>query len=161
MKKHIITLVTLFFTMGVLAQSLSTIQKDDPQLAAIDKLKDDINNNLSSFKKVERFNDKTGYHRIYYLENELQLVSILYRDTITEKTAEWYFQRGQLIYYWQLWKDIKTNDTLDYERFYLRNERLIAWLKFDNSVDRNSVVFKKLNFRMRDYIADLRRENQR
>ena len=84
-----------------------------------------------------------------------------YKETATEKVGEWYFKNGKFIYSIKLWTDVKTKDTIDYERFYLSNERLIAWYKFNTSVDRNTVAFKKLNYMMRDYIADLRRENEK
>lgn len=150
----------VFLVMSIDAQQSSTLQKDDPQIMAIDKTKDEIKGNINSYKQVERKADSTGYDRGYFLKDELQLVTTYYKDTATEKHAEWYFQNGQFIFSMELWLDVKTKDTIDYERFYLSNERLIAWFKFDQPVDRNAVVFKKLNVRMSDYVAVLKKEYQ-
>ncbi|HLG35340.1 MAG TPA: hypothetical protein VI757_10700, partial [Bacteroidia bacterium] len=62
------------------------------------------------------------------------------------------------IYSQKVWTDIKTKDTLDYERFYLANERLIAWFKFAQPIERASEPFRKISVKMRDYIGDLKRE---
>jgi hypothetical protein len=157
MKKFFI-LITLFFVRNIYAQMAPTLEKSDPQIIAIDKTVGDIKNNINSFRKVERKADSTGYDRGYFLKSELQMVATYYKDTATEKHGEWYFENGQFIYSTELWLDVKTKDTIDYERFYLRNEHLIAWFKFDQPVDRNTVVFKKLNVRMSDYIAVLKKE---
>lgn len=146
--------------MSIYAQLVPTLQKGDPQIIAIDKTVGEIKNSINSFRKVERKADSTGYDRGYFLKDELQMVATYYKDTATEKHGEWYFQNGKFIYSMELWLDVKTKDTIDYERFYLSNEHLIAWFKFDQSVDRNTVAFKKLNVRMSDYIAVLKREYQ-
>ena len=162
MKKFIITLLSiLFFSLNVWAQEMNSAVQADERVPAIDKIKNEIKNNVSSFKEIEKWKNKTGYHNAYYDGEMLQMVVTYYKDTATEKRGEWYFQKGKFIYSVKLWTDVKTNDTLDYERFYLSNERLIAWYKFAAPMDRNTVVFKKLNYRMRDYIEDLKRENQK
>ena len=148
------------FVQLVSAQQAPTLQLSDAPIIAIDKTVDEIKSGINSFRKVERKADSTGYDRGYFLKDELQMVATYYKDTATEKHGEWYFQNGKFIFSMELWIDVKTKDTIDYERFYLRNERLIAWFKFDQPVDRNTVVFKKLNFRMNDYIAVLKREYQ-
>jgi hypothetical protein len=158
-KYFIASIVTLFFIEGVYAQDVP--QQNDARIAAIDKIKDEIKNKIDSYQKKEKYKDSTGYRNAYYNGDELQLAVTYYKDSASEKHGEWYFQNGQFIFSVKLWTDVKTKDTIDYERFYLINERLYAWFKFDNPIDRNTVVFKKLNFRMRDYIADLKLENQK
>ena len=131
------------------------------QLDAIDKAAEEIKNNIGSYQKKEKFKDSTGYRSAYYNGKELQLVSSFYHDTVTEKHVDWYFQNSRLIFSVQLWIDKKTKDTLDYERYYLSNEQLIAWFKFNQLVERNTVLFKKLNYRMQDYIYDLKGDNRK
>jgi len=167
MKEYFLIIVTcLFFCQCVYSQSLyrpaeAATQQPVVQMGAIDKLKEEIKNNIESFQKKEKFKDTTGYRNAYYKGNELQLISAYYKDTATEKHVDWYFQNGQFIFSVQLWTDKKSKDTLDYQRYYLTNERLIAWLKYDKPVDRNSVIFKKLNYRMRDYIGELKDDNRK
>ncbi|MBK5284958.1 MAG: hypothetical protein JJE25_06115 [Bacteroidia bacterium] len=167
MKEYFLVIIAgLFFSQGIYSQSLyrpaeSATQQPFVQMGAIDKVKEEIKNNIDSYQKKEKSKDTTGYRNAYFKGSELQLVSAYYKDTATEKHVEWYFQNGQFIFSVQLWIDKKNNDTLDYQRYYLANERLIAWLKFDKPVDRNSVIFKKLNYRMRDYIGELKDDNKK
>lgn len=167
MKKYFIAIITvLLFSQSIFAQRINpfageTAAASLEQLTAIEKIKDEIKNSISSYQKKEKFKDATGYRYAYFKGSELQVVAAFYKDTSTEKHVDWYFQNGQLIYSVQLWTDIKTKDTLDYERYYLTNERLIAWFKFDKQVDRNTVVFKKLNYRMRDYVGELKDDNKK
>ena len=131
------------------------------EIAVIDKIKDEIKNNSNDFKKVEKLKDTTGYRNAYFKGKKLQLISAYYKDTSTIKKVDWYFQKGLLIFSEKLWTDRKTNDTLDYEKYYLSNERLIAWFKFDTPVERKSVAFKKVDYKMRDYIKDLKLDNRK
>src|SRR5258706_4388733 len=153
--------ITLLFTECIHAQDINPPPQNDAQLTAIDKIKDEIKNSINSYQKKEKSKDSTGYRNSYFNKGELQMAVTYYKDTATEKLGEWYFQDGKFIFSLKLWADVKTKDTIDYERVYLSNERLIAWFKFDSPVDKNTVAFKKLNYMMRDYIEDLKRENQK
>lgn len=159
MKKYFLVIVTtLLFTESIYSQSATV---PDEVLSGIDEVKEVIKKNIGSYQKKEKFKNSTGYNRAYFKGQELQLISVYYKDTITEKNVEWYFQHEKLIYSQQLWTDIKTKDTLDYERFYLNNERLIAWLKFNKKVDTASEAFRKVATKMRDYIGDLKLDNMK
>jgi hypothetical protein len=160
-KKNIIILTILFFSLSIHAQDVNPPVQNDERITAIDKIAAEIKNNISSYQKKEWSKDSTGYRHSYFNNGELQMAVTYYKDSATEKRGEWYFQNGKFIFSLKLWTDVKTKDTIDYERFYLSNEHLIAWFKFDTPIDRNTVAFKKLNFMMRDYIADLKRENQK
>src|SRR5688572_16599375 len=130
MKKYFIIIVSVLFFRGeISAQDINPSAQNDERVTAIDKITTEIKNNISSYQKKEKYRDSTGYHNTYFKEGVLQMVITYYKDTATEKRSEWYFQDGKFIYSLKLWTDVKTNDTLDYERFYLSNERLIAWLK--------------------------------
>lgn len=161
MKKYFITTLLILFALSIYAQDTNAPGQNNEQLAAIDKITTEIKNNISIYQKKEKYRDSTGYHNAYLNNGVLQMVVTYYKDTATEKRSEWYFQDGKFIYELKLWTDVKTKDTLDHQRFYLSNERLIAWFRFDTPVDRNTVVFKKLNYRMRDYIAALKFENEK
>ena len=161
MKKYLVTPLLILFTLSMDAQTYNAPAQNNVQPSDIDKVTAEIKNNISSYQTKEKYKDSTGYHRTYFDKGLLQMVVTYYKDTATEKRSEWYFQNGKFIYSLKLWTDVKTKDTLDYERFYLSNERLIAWFKFDTPVDRNTVAFKKLNFRMRDYIGALKLENEK
>lgn len=162
LKKYFISALSiLFFSFSTCAQEIYSSIQNDERLPGIDKITSEIKSNINSYQKKEKYRDSTGYQNAYFNAGVLQLVVTYYKDTATEKRGEWYFQDGKFIYSLKLWTDVKTNDTLDYERFYLSNERLIAWFKFDTPVDKNTVAFKKLNFRMRDYIAALKFENDK
>lgn len=162
MKKYFFLIAILFFASSIRAQDANPVSLQiDGRVAAIDRVAEGIKNNISSYQKKEWSKDSTGYRCSYFNGGELQMAVTYYKDTATEKRGEWYFQDGKFIFSLKLWTDVKTKDTIDYERFYLSNERLIAWFKFDMSVDKNTVAFKKLNYMMRDYIADLKRENQK
>lgn len=167
MKIQILILTSaLLFHQSIYSQDISqynSARTPQPvqEITSINKIKDEIKSNINDFKKVQKANDTTGYRNAYFKGKKLQLVSAYYRDTSTVKLVDWYFQKGQLIFSEQLWTDVKTKDTLNRERFYLQNERLIAWFKFDQPVDRKSVAFKKVDSKMRDYIKDLKLDNRK
>lgn len=162
MKKYFLTIISIFlFALNIYGQEASPLVQQDERLAAIDKIASEIKSNIGSYQEKEWSKDATGYRRSYFNNGELQMAVTFYKDTATEKRGEWYFQNGKFIFSLKLWTDVKTKDTIDYERFYLSNEHLIGWYKFNAPVDRNTVAFKKLNFMMRDYIEDLKRENQK
>lgn len=161
MKKLFYGLITiLLFNQYSHAQSMNapTLTMDDAQIIAINKMVDEIKSGMNTFKKVEKVKNKTGYNHGYFKDGGLQLIRAYYKDTITEKNVDWYFKKGQLVFSMKVWTDVKTKDTLDYERFFLSNERLIAWFKFDQSVDRSKEGFRKVSAKMRDYIGDLKLE---
>ena len=151
----------LLFSVSTYSQNWDDAGKISAIVPDIDKMAAEIKNNIGQYQKKEWSKDSTGYRCSYFNNGELQMAVTYYKDTATEKVGEWYFKNGKFIYSIKLWTDVKTKDTIDYERFYLSDERLIAWYKFNTSVDRNTVAFKKLNYMMRDYIADLRRENEK
>lgn len=165
-KQFLIITSALLFNQSIYSQDISQYNSAlTPQpvkeITSINKIKEEIKSNLSDFKKVQKSKDSTGYRNAYFKEKKLQLVSAFYNDTSTIKHVDWYFQKGQLIFSEQLWTDVKTKDTLNRERFYLQNERLIAWFKFDQPVDRKSVAFKKVDSKMSDYIKDLKLDNRK
>jgi hypothetical protein len=131
---------------------------DDEQIHSVNKIVDEIRSGIKQYRKVEKVKNKTGFNCGYFKGSDLMLIQSWYKDTITEKNTEWYFQNGKFIYSRKLWTDIKTKDTLEYERYYLSNEKLIAWFKFDKPVDKKSEPFRKVSIKLRDYVGDLKLE---
>jgi hypothetical protein len=159
MKRYFLLSTALLFNLYALAQNgAPTLTLDNEQIISINNIVEEIRNDTNKYRKVEKIKNKEGFNRGFFLDGELVLIKHSYKDTITEKSAEFYFQNGKLIYSQKLWLDIKTNDTLEYERYYLTNERLIAWFKFGQSVARSSVAFKKVAYKIRDYLGDLKLE---
>jgi hypothetical protein len=130
-------------------------QTNKQQITDIDKARQEIRNNIQNFQKIEKVRDSTGSRYVYLKEKELQLITVNYRDKNVDKTVEWYFSNGQLIYSEQVWTEIKSNKTIDNEKFYLSNGHLISWTKEDIIVDNNSQEFMDVDAQLTTYASKL------
>jgi hypothetical protein len=158
--KSFLFFLTAIFSLNALAQdnALPTPPIYDEQILSINREVEAIKSGMKQYRKTEKVRNETGYNCGYFKEGDLVLIQSYYKDTVTEKKTEWYFQKGMFIYSQKLWTDIKSKDTLDYERYYLSNEKLIAWFKFGNEVDKKSEPFRKISIKLRDYVGDLKLE---
>ncbi len=156
MRKFLSILVTL-----LLVNITVYAQTDEQKISAIDKIKEEIKNNLGTLTLSEniKVNDSlgSGYRRVYRKNTELKLVQVEHKETgglgkNISKKVEWYFSNGHLIYSELLWTDLSTNKVIDSQRLYLDDTHLIAWYKLDNKLmDVNSEEFKETDAKLRAY----------
>ncbi len=99
-----IILTCLVLTPGVHSQTsdgldLVLMANDtEQQIRDIDKFRENIKNNISNFRKIEKYKDSLSYREIYVKDNVLLLVKVQQMDNKIEKNVEWYFLNGQLMY---------------------------------------------------------------
>lgn len=135
MKLIMIFIVKSLLFYGIFFQS-------EDRISNIDKARQEIDAVLESCYKIEKQNDSLGTRYIYVKDNELQLITFEYKDKKIYKKTEWYFQKGQLIFSEQIVKNNLTNKLADDQKFYVNNNHLLAWFKFESKVDPASAEFK-------------------
>lgn len=139
----------------------ASLAQTNSQIGDIDKTRQEIKDNIATFRKVERVkNDSIGYRFVYFKDTELKLITILAKDGDIDKNVEWYFSKGQLIYTQQIWTNRTTGQILDNENFYLSNGQLIAWINADKTVDNTSQEFKDTNTQLIAYIDKVKQEEK-
>lgn len=159
MRKHLSILLALLLNITVYSQT------QEQQISSIDKIKEEIKNNIATLTLTENVNVNdsigNGYRRVYRKNSELKLIQVEYKEAgglgkNVSKKVEWYFTNGILIYSEVLWTDLATNKVIDHQKLYLDQTHLIAWIKLDNiSVDVNSDEFKETDANLRAYGIEL------
>jgi len=144
--------MSFILTQGTYAQIYNQ------QITDIDKARREIKNNIQNFQKIEKIRDSTGSRYVYFKEKELQLITVFCEDKNIDKSVEWYFSNGQLIYSEQIWTDTKSSKTIDNEKFYLSNGHLIAWTKENNPVDNTSQEFKDVDVQLFTYAEKIKED---
>lgn len=141
----------------------SLIQTDTLKyITDVENIRTEIKNSINSYKKIEKLNDTTGYNCAFFKGNELKVImkrAIDKRDNrYVDKKIEWYFFNNQLIFSKQTWFDIVTNKLIDDEKIYLKNEELVAFIKFDKVITSSSQEFRNINNQLPTIIAKLKNE---
>ena len=142
MKKLLFGIVMILL-LNQVAISQVLLKSDKEQIADIDQMRQEIKSNLSSYLKTENINDSSGYRYVYRKDKELKLIMIEYKDRrdqgkYIDKKVVWYFSNGHLIYSEQTWTDIATGELVDNQKFYLNEQHLIAWFKFESGAVENT-----------------------
>ena len=146
---------------GLLLIQVACVKPDEKKMLDIDKLKENIKNNLSSLKMVEKYKDRFCYRNAYFNNNDLQLITVCFKDRQIDKNVEWYFIKGQLIYSEQTWTIREAKQVINNEKFYINDRHLIAWLKTDNKpVDKTSQEFKVFESKLVEYGDELIKDNK-
>ena len=153
MKKHFFFLLAIFSMMQGFAQS------DSVRIIDIDKTIQEIKND-TTIHMVEKAKEQGGgYRHAYIKDKELKRTTVYHRDQNTDKSVEWYFSNGQLIYSEQIWTIIKSQKIVDDEKFYLADGHLFAWIKMNGKyVDKDSKQFKGFEDGLEGYIIKLKED---
>lgn len=150
--KQIISLLMLIaiFSNGMLAKS--TENDLEKIKIAINK----IDNEISSYEKIEQFKDSEASRYSYVENGELRKVSIDTKHEGLNKKVDWYFENGMLIYSEQKWIDSE-NNIVNNERIFLNNNQIILWLKTDGKeLDKKSHEFIDGEMKLIDYANTLK-----
>lgn len=103
----------------------------------VEKIKSDT---LNCVKAIKRF-DK-DYKITYTCNNKNAIVILTAFDAEIQKNVLWIYENELLIYADQFWFNSLTGTVINSEKFYLKNNSLIAWIDSDNSfVDTSSEKF--------------------
>ena len=164
MKQSFLAIAIMFLlTQGVFSQVILEgmyFKSDEEQIAFIDKMKQEIKNNVNSYTKTEKVKDSTGYRYVYTKGNDLQLVTVYYKNINNiDKSVEWYFHNGQLFYSEKVWTNRTTEKVVENEKFYLNNEQLFAWFQDGKWKDVTSPAFKKMADDLAAYAAKLKEDS--
>jgi hypothetical protein len=136
-------------------------QTESAKMSTIDKTRNSIKSNIDKYTKTAATYDTSGYRYVYKDGNKVCMIMVDYRDmrvpgTYIDKKVEWYFSNDQLIYSQQVWVDLKTNEIVDNEKFYLNNNHLFSWIQTDNTAaDTTSPQFKYLDSQFSAYSKHL------
>jgi hypothetical protein len=144
MKK--LKLALLFFVLA----NLATAQKAADIGAQINQHILMIQNDLGTFKKVEKVNTAQGYNYQYFKGKELQLVQIRSIESNVEKYVSWYFSNGKMIYSETQWI-APTGDLQFSEKYYLNNDKLIHWIKDGKEINSADPAFKEMDTKLVAY----------
>lgn len=128
----------LMFSLGL---SQGVLAQNQQQVADIDKAKQEIDNNVGNFHKIDEFKDSNGYTYVYKNDKELTLITLYRKDQNIDKHVEWYFMDGKMIYAEQTWADNKTSKLIDNERLYFSSGHLINLISNGKTVDTDSKKF--------------------
>ena len=146
MKKIILIILTGFVIVQNAYSQQEYVISETEQLMDIQRMREEIKNNLSTYKKVKEMKDSAGFYSyIFYKDKELKakMISTFDPRDGLKKKVEWYFANGELIHTEQTWREQKSNTLIDNQKFYLGNNQLISWTKMDRPVDKNSKEFKE------------------
>jgi len=138
------TLLFILMLLGLTPALFS--QNETQQIEVIDKITQEIKNNIANYQQTKHVDDSSGYSYSYKKGSELKLVMLLSKDRepgiSIDKNAEWYFSDGHLIYAEQKWVDPVTNAIIDSQKIYLDTTHMIQWIKSENQiVERTSQEF--------------------
>ena len=158
MKKVFLTILTfLVLTLGVNSQTSAVlnpvlISKDTTQqIKNINKICQNIKNNINSYLKIEIFKDSLSYRNVYLKDNVLQLVKVMYTENNIEKNVDWYFLDEQLICAESIWISLETKKAVDNIKCYFNNLHMIAWIDDNKYIDYKSTEFKARETQLVDY----------
>lgn len=151
----------LFSISLLLVSFAAAAQLSSEEIDFIDGAREQIKNNMASYKKVEKFRDSSGA-QYAFLENKiLRMVQAKAREGTVDKKIEWYFLNNQLIYCEQVWTIVSTGQIFNNEKLYLKNGHLAVWLKTGNKpTPPTSPEFKETDFYLSDYGKQLLKECQ-
>jgi hypothetical protein len=119
----------------------------------------DIKNNLSTFKKIEKINTDKGTRFVFLKDKELKLITVNGLGPDIEKKVEWYYVNGQMAYIETNWVNTKTKNNVYQEKHYFSKGHLIAWLNPQKQmVDIGTVEFKKMDSELTAYGIKIKNE---
>lgn len=144
MKTKLLTiLIAAFTSFFCIAQT---------EINTIDKSVQNIKNNLSSFKKIEKVNTKEGSRFAFIQNKDLKLITVQAIEPTIEKNVEWYYIDGQLAYCETNWVDMTTKKSVFNEKCYLQDGHLIHWTNTrKGTIDSYSSEFKKMDIDLIEY----------
>ena len=144
MKKFASLLVLGFGVAYVVAA-----QNRDTAIASINKMRQEIKNNIPNFRIVKSIEDSTSRRNIYSnAEKELQLISIYIKRDGMDKYVVWYFSNNHLIYSEQVWTDSRTGELVDNEKLYMSNDHLIYYVSNGQPMDSASKDYKRIEYNL-------------
>jgi hypothetical protein len=135
MKKIILSLVLLAASSFSIAQKAADIGAQINQQVLMTQ------NDLATFKKVEKVNNAQGYNYQYFKGKELQMIEVKTVEPSVMKQVNLYFSNGKMIYSETQWIS-NSGDLVFSEKYYLTNGKLVRWTKDGKDVDPNDQQFK-------------------
>lgn len=134
-------------------------QADPKPFEEIQKACDEIRQELPTYKRSVKYRDSTGTRTAFIKGNELKLTRAEQREETIDRTVEWYFNNGQIIYCEQKWFLRANGKLFNNERLYLKDGKLLLWVNSEGkTVDPNSGAFKETAFALVNYSKQLLKE---
>jgi hypothetical protein len=139
--KKLLLLIPAIMLMAQTNYAVSPVLSDDQQITAIDIIKSDIDNHLSSMTQTEVYNNASGSRYDYRDGGILRKVVMMTHDGNVDKTQSWYFNNGQFVACQEVWTNTTDNTTITSERYYFGNSELFAWFRNDRRITNDSGQF--------------------
>jgi hypothetical protein len=150
----------MFRAIAILLLPLLSFSQADPKpFEEIQRQCELIKKELSSYKKVIKYKDSTGTRSVFLKNGELKLTRAEQREPTIDRTVEWYFNNGEIIYCEQKWILRSNNSVFNNEKLYLKDGKLLLWVNSEGkTVDPNSGAFKETAFSLINYSKQLLKE---
>ncbi len=111
-----------------------------------------INSDLDSFTKIEKYKDSISFKNYYILNKELKKAEVSTIENGTLKNVSWYFYNSNLIYSERVWLDNKGIKIMDSEKVIVQNNKIIAWLNSSNQlIDFNTNEYNQLCIKLIEF----------
>jgi hypothetical protein len=162
MKTLIFTILTsLIFTFGLYSQSsevfnpLLAPNDTAQQIMDIEKIYNNIKNNIDNFQLIEVFRDSMSFRDVYLKDNVLQLVKVQFIENKIEKNVGWYFLDSKLMYAESYWINLETKETVSNSKCYFSNLHMISWINDKIKIDSGTPEFKARETQLINYSKTL------
>jgi len=111
-----------------------------------------INADLNTYTKIEKYKDSISSKNFYTLNDTIQKIEISTSENETLKIVNWYYLNSNLIYIEQLWLKAKSFKIIDSEKIIIQNNKIIAWLNTNNQlIDFNTNEYNQLCLKIVEY----------
>ena len=136
------------------------LKADQEQINEIEKIKQDINDHLTSYVKTIKAVDSSGSRHVYTDGKETKLVTVVYNDNEVKRNVSWYFNREQLVYAETIWTNTSDGELFINEKYYLNNGHLFAWIQNGTPMQKGSDAFNREAEQLAAYALKLKTEQQ-
>lgn len=153
MNRHSLLLILAFLC------TLSYSQVNKKKVEEINQKVAQIRKEMPSLRQSEKYRDSSGTRVAYLKGNELKVTRAAVKDQLLNRSVEWFFENGQIIYCEQLWTQRSNGATFNNEKLYVNNGKLFYWLTTNGTPhDTISNEWKETSFRLIDYSKTLLKE---
>ncbi len=143
-------IIILVFISGVTTKFIfgcTNPQPEDRNITDIDKMKQDIINQLNTFTKKEKYDDSLHYWYSYYKDKELQLITEFdkkqnYSPDKLDVSYYVYYHKRHPFYIEEILWDLERKDTTFVYKYYISNGHLLAKFDNDRKIEPTSTNFK-------------------
>jgi hypothetical protein len=159
MKKAILIITILTISSRLLSQiAPAPVMDIETEMQAIDGKVSKMKRSGNVYKKTLKQDSPDGKKILFLEGQELKILSVTSKEPLLEKSVQWYFDYGKLIFTEVRWTDIKTKEEEQHDQIYLKNEHIIGWKTLKGRVDPDSQKFKDEDKALNEYAQKIKNE---